>query len=90
MKEIHRITVDSALAYGIYFHNSGKNSLNNFKIENLSIINVYGFKPMLDPDDFNGLEVAGIRFLRKTLFQDKKKTLIMSLLKIVIFMIFKN
>ena len=58
----HRVSVDSALAYGIYFHNSGNKPLNNFKIENLSLINIYAFKPMLDPDDFNGLEVAGIRF----------------------------
>ena len=64
-RNFHRISVDSALAYGIYFHNSGKKPLNNFKIENLSLINIYAFKPMLDPDDFNGLEVAGIRFLVK-------------------------
>ena len=70
----HRVSVDSALAYGIYFHNSGNKPLNNFKIENLSLINIYAFKPMLDPDDFNGLEVAGIRFFSErntTLGQEK-------------------
>lgn len=61
-RNYHRFSVDSALAYGIYFHNSGNKPLNNFKIENLSLINIYAFKPMLDPDDFNGLEVSGIRF----------------------------
>ena len=73
-RNFHRISVDSALAYGIYFHNSGKKSLNNFKIENLSLINVYAFKPMLDPDDFNGLEVAGIRFFseRNTILGEEK------------------
>ena len=73
-RNYHRVSVDSSLAYGIYFHNSGNKPLNNFKIENISLINIYAFKPMLDPNDFNGLEVAGIRFFseRNTIIGQEK------------------
>ena len=61
-RNFHRPSVDSALSYGIYFHNSGSKPLENITLYNVEISNVYAFKPMLDPDDFNGLEVAGLRF----------------------------
>ena len=70
----HRLSVDSALSYGIYFHNSGKKQLKNFHLENIKLANVYAFKPILSPDDFNGLEVAGVRFFceRNVIFGEEK------------------
>ena len=61
-RNFHRLSVDSALSYGIYFHNSASKPLENITLYNVEISNVYAFKPVLDPDDFNGLEVAGLRF----------------------------
>ncbi|MDG1731248.1 MAG: T9SS type A sorting domain-containing protein [Algibacter sp.] len=59
---VTRNGIDDKDAFGIYIHNTGPDVLRNFTFRNLTLQNVYAVQPMLDPEDFNGLEVAGIRF----------------------------
>lgn len=49
-------------AYGLHVHNSGTQVLKNFILRNMTFQNVYAVKPMNNPEDFDGLEVAGVRF----------------------------
>ncbi len=57
----NRSGVSEEDAYGIYLLNSGTDILHNFTFRNVTFKNVYAPKPVLDPDDFNGLEVAAVR-----------------------------
>lgn len=57
----NRSGVSEEDAYGIYILNSGTEILRNFTFRNVIFKNVYAPKPVLDPDDFNGLEVAAVR-----------------------------
>lgn len=54
--------VDSTVAYGMQILNSGTETMRNFIIRDMNFRNVYAVKPMLDPEDFNNLEVSGLRF----------------------------
>lgn len=58
---VTRAGVDDMDAYGIFILNSGNEVLKNFSFKNMTFQNVYAVKPMNDPDDFNGLEVAAVR-----------------------------
>ncbi|WP_168442575.1 right-handed parallel beta-helix repeat-containing protein [Pontiella desulfatans] len=49
-------------AYGLHVHNTGGRVMKNIIVRNMVFKNVYAVKPMLNPDDFDGIEVAGIRF----------------------------
>jgi hypothetical protein len=57
----NRIGVSEEVAYGIYIYNSGTEVLRNFTFRNVTFKKVYAPKPLLNPDDFNGLEVAALR-----------------------------
>lgn len=57
-----RSGIDDKDAYGIHIHNNGTQIMQNFTFRNMIFQNVYAVLPTLDPDDFNGLEVAGLRF----------------------------
>ncbi|MCP3933022.1 MAG: T9SS type A sorting domain-containing protein [Bacteroidetes bacterium] len=56
-----RSGVDDVDAYGIFIYNSGTEVMENFIFRNLTFKNVYAVKPMNNPEDFNGLEVAAVR-----------------------------
>lgn len=56
-----RAGVDDEDAYGIHVHNSGSGPMRNLVFRNLEFRNIYAVKPMLKPEDFDGLEVAGLR-----------------------------
>lgn len=56
-----RSGVDDELAFGIYVQATTR-SLSNFVIRNVTIKNVYAVKEVLSAEDFDGLEVSGIRF----------------------------
>jgi len=64
-RKITRAGVDSVDAYGIYILNSGTRILKDFTFRNMTFRNVFAVKEMNDPDDFNGLEVAGLRIESK-------------------------
>jgi hypothetical protein len=57
-----RVGVDDIDAYGIYILNSDIGVMRNFTFQNMTFQNVYAVKPITDPEDFNGLEVAAVRF----------------------------
>jgi len=61
-RTVTRNGIDDKDAYGIQIHNSGNQIMKNFTFRNMTFQNVYAVLPILDPDDFNGLEVAGLRF----------------------------
>lgn len=56
-----RSGVDDIDSYGIHIHNSGNQIMRNFTFRNMLFQNVYAVTPITSPDDFNGLEVAGVR-----------------------------
>ena len=56
-----RTGVDDVDAYGIFIYNSGTEVMKNFTFRNLVFRNVYAVKPINNPEDFNGLEVAAVR-----------------------------
>ena len=56
-----RTGVSQEDAYGIYIFNSSNEVKSNFTFRNVTFKNVYATKPVLDPDSFNGLEVAAVR-----------------------------
>jgi hypothetical protein len=58
----NRTGISEEDAYGVFIYNSGTEILSNFTFKNVTFKNVYAPKPVLDPDDFNGLEVAALRF----------------------------
>jgi hypothetical protein len=60
-RKVSRSGVDDKESYGIHIHNSGNQIMKNFTFRNMTFQNVYAVQPMLEPDDFNGLEVAGLR-----------------------------
>lgn len=75
-RKFSRAGVDSVDAYGIFIHNSGEEILRNFVFRNMTFQNVYAVKEMNDPDDFNGLEVAAVRFSTdKNLVAGKEKNI---------------
>lgn len=57
-----RTGVDDRDAYGIHITNTGSQIMNGFIFRNMTFQNVYAVEEMNDPDDFNGLEVAALRF----------------------------
>ena len=59
---IARNGVNDKDAYGIYIFNNGTESMENFVFRDLVLRNIYAVQPMTNPDDFNGLKVAGISF----------------------------
>lgn len=52
-------------AYGIYILNSSDEIQRNYTFRNITFKKVYAPKPVLDPDSFNGLEVAAVRIESK-------------------------
>lgn len=60
-RTVSRAGIDDVDAYGIYIHNNGTRVLRNFVFRNMTFRNVYAVKEMNNPDDFNKLEVAGVR-----------------------------
>ena len=56
-----RTGIDDVDAYGIYIHNTGSEVMKNFVFRNMTFRNVYAVTEMNDPEDFNKLEVAGLR-----------------------------
>ena len=60
-RTVARKGVGDKLAYGIQILNDGDRSLKNFVFRNLKVQNVYAVQPVINPADFDGLEVAGIR-----------------------------
>lgn len=58
---VSREGVSDEIAYGIHIHNSGSRCLENFHLNNIQFCNVYAPKPILNPEEFNKLEVAGLR-----------------------------
>lgn len=58
----NRTGVSEEDAYGVFIYNSGTEVLSNFTFRNVTFKKVYAPKPVLEPDDFNGLEVAAVRF----------------------------
>ena len=56
-----RIGVNEEDAYGIYILNSGDEIQRNYSFKNVTFKKVYAPKAVLDPESFNGLEVAAVR-----------------------------
>jgi hypothetical protein len=54
--------VDDKDAYGLHVHNTGQRPMRNITLRNMSFRNVYAVMPTLERKDFDGLEVAGVRF----------------------------
>jgi len=57
----NRAGVNEEDAYGIYILNSGTEIQRNYTFRNITFKKVYAPKPVLNPDSFNGLEVAAVR-----------------------------
>ena len=63
-RTVSRSNIDDSDSFGIYVHNTGSESMNNFVFKNMTFKNVYAIS-QVDPsnqDAFNQFEVAGIRF----------------------------
>lgn len=57
-----RSGVSDTDAYGVYVKNTGDRVMQNLVFRNLSFKDVYAVQPILDPDDFNSIQVAGLSF----------------------------
>ena len=42
--------------------NTGNAVMKNFVFQNMKVTNVYAVQPMLSPEDFDAIQVSGIRF----------------------------
>lgn len=49
-------------AYGISVRNSGDRVMQNLVFRNMTFKNVFAVEPILDPEDFNSIQVSGLRF----------------------------
>lgn len=49
-------------AYGLYIKNTGDRVMRNLVFRNMVFKNVFAVQPILDPDDFNSIQVAGLCF----------------------------
>jgi hypothetical protein len=61
-RKVSREGVNDVDAYGIHIQNSGTTPMMNFVLRNMTVQNVFAVQPMNNQDDFDKLEVAGIRF----------------------------
>lgn len=59
---VTRSGVKDTDGFGISIHNSSNKVMRNFLFKNLTLRNVYAAQPMLDPEDFDKIQVSGIRF----------------------------
>lgn len=59
---ITRSGVADTDAYGIYVKNTGTKVMHNLVFQNMVFKNVFAVQPMLDPDDFNSIQVSGLAF----------------------------
>ncbi|WP_297086676.1 T9SS type A sorting domain-containing protein [uncultured Draconibacterium sp.] len=59
---ISRSGVSDTDAYGIYVKNSGTKVMNNLLFRNMTFKNVFAAEPMLNPEDFDKIQVSGLAF----------------------------
>lgn len=74
-RSVSRPGIDDEDAYGIHIRNTGAGVLNGFVFRNVMFRNIYAVKPMLNRDDFNGLEVAGLRIYSTRNIGEQKKSI---------------
>jgi hypothetical protein len=70
-----RTGIDDKDSYGIHIHNTGNQIMRNFTFRNMIFQNVYAVEPILEPENFNGLEVAGLRFFSSWNSEDHPKNI---------------
>ena len=58
-----RSGVSDTDAYGIYVKNTGTSVMKNIIFRNMTFKDVFAVQPMLDPDDFNSIQVSGLAFM---------------------------
>lgn len=59
---VSRSGIKDTDGFGISIHNSSNEVMRNFLFQNLTVRNVYAAEPMLDREDFDKIQVSGIRF----------------------------
>ncbi|WP_068473157.1 T9SS type A sorting domain-containing protein [Saccharicrinis aurantiacus] len=59
---VTRAGVRDTDAFGISIHNSGSKTMNNIVFRNLTVKDVFAVQPMLSHEDFDAIQVSGIRF----------------------------
>ncbi|WP_344788609.1 T9SS type A sorting domain-containing protein [Postechiella marina] len=59
---VTRSGVSDTDAFGIAIHNSSDAVMENFVFRNLTLKDVFAVQPMLEPEDFDAIQVSGIRF----------------------------
>ena len=59
---VARTGVVNTDAYGIYVRNSGTSPMKNLVFRNMSFKNVFAAEPMLNPEDFDKIQVAALSF----------------------------
>lgn len=57
---VSRSGVRDTDAYGILVKNTGDKTMRNLVFRNMDIKNVFAVQPILDPDDFNTIQVSGL------------------------------
>ena len=61
-RTVTRSGVSDEDAFGISIHNGSDEIMQNLTFRNLTLKNVFAVKPVLEREDFDGIEVSGIRF----------------------------
>lgn len=59
---VSRGGVDDTDAYGIYVRNTGTRVMQSLVFRNMTFKNVFAVQPILDPEDFNTIQVAALTF----------------------------
>ncbi|WP_066632004.1 T9SS type A sorting domain-containing protein [Labilibacter marinus] len=63
-------------AFGISIHNSSDKTMKNFVFRNLTVKDVFAVQPMLSHEDFDAIQVSGIRFTSaRNTVEGKEKTI---------------
>lgn len=61
-RTVSRPGVADTDAYGMYIVNSGDKVMHNFMFRNMTFRNVFAVQPILDPEDFNSIQVSELSF----------------------------
>ncbi|TNJ43147.1 right-handed parallel beta-helix repeat-containing protein [Tamlana fucoidanivorans] len=61
-REVARSGVADTDGFGISIDNSSDQIMKNFIFRNIIVKNVFAVQPMLNPEDFDAIQVSGIRF----------------------------
>ncbi|WP_430933844.1 T9SS type A sorting domain-containing protein [Saccharicrinis sp. 156] len=59
---VARSGVKDTDAFGISIHNSSDKTMKNLVFRNITVRDVFAVQPMLSPEDFDAIQVSGIRF----------------------------